>query len=296
MASTPKPGADAKLPVKDTLTVVTLNELNRDWTKHNFPHGATGPKTTETLEQTKARHQVLDKWLLDSKPDVILLQEVGLDRAQKGGLDALKKEYHVMVASNTDLKDVKVPATGGCAVLLRRDGGWDPKTKELPFLFTAQNVYANYRRQAMVVITNRGPGTPALVFISVHLEGVPSAAGDGMRLSQIADVVEFARANAPGAIIVLGGDFNQDLSRLGPINDLLAKSYHLHRVPNSAATFPRNKSVYDHVYVTGEHLVKSAIHAVYPSNRTESMPLAPYEWPEWGSDHAALTVQVQLPK
>jgi endonuclease/exonuclease/phosphatase family metal-dependent hydrolase len=270
--------------------LVSLNELATEWSKYNSPAGKDKPQSTETPEQMHARLAVTDAFILGTlNPDVALMQEISLLRDKL--MEArLSKEYHIFIAHN-HTADGKENYAGGCAVLLRKEAGWEAeKTRGYPLVFKNQKTGDNKRRVALVVVTQRDGRETA--FVSVHLEGYPSTTGDSLRLAQVMEAYEFARSKSPNGRIVLSGDFNQSLETMERITKALREKG-MFMVNNKSITFPEKDQVIDFMFISDEVMVQNALHRVYPPCRTSVMPLAPYEWAAWGSDHCALIVYVR---
>lgn len=278
--------AAAAAATPSVVKMTTLNELNHDWTKYNFPAGKSAGKAVETKDQMTARHALMDAWVNKELPSVLFLQEISLLRRDTMAASLIDK-FHIFIANNLDVKG-GTDVTGGCAVLLRRDQAFDFKgARGYPFTFKTQKPDDNKRRVALVVVVKLNGKELALV--SVHLEGKPDSVGDQMRVAQVCEAVEFARLKSPKGTIVVAGDFNQPLESIEAIDKALG-SKGMYRVANSVPTFQEKEHVLDYMYVSSQSLATNAATGVFPSGRTKSMSKPPFEWAGWGSDHSAFSV------
>ncbi len=272
---------------KKSKKIASLNELASEWTAYNYPAGKQARGVRETKDQMTARYAMTDAWATKEMPDVLFLQELSLLRSDILA-QTLNSKFYIFIANNQSPDGKLMP--GGCAVLLRRDSpSLDVKeARGYPLVFKAQKPGTKDNRVALVVVAKLDGKETA--FVSVHLEGVPTALGDTIRLMQACEAVDYARLKAPKAErIVMAGDFNQ------PLDSIYAIDYGLgvkgmYRVANSTPTFQEKEHVLDYMYVSSEQTAAKATCDVFPKGRTKNMPLPPYEWAEWGSDHSALIV------
>lgn len=275
-------------PKSGPRTFCSLNDLCHDYTDHNKPRGEAAGNVLETVEQMVARNAVTDAHILNTLPDVVFMQEVGTTR-MKSLLSRTQKDYHAFLAPNVKA-DSMAPEKGGCAVLVRRGVGLDKPgcMKGHVFVFASQRPKDKKRRVAMVVCAKHDDDREE-VYVSVHLEGAPTAEGDGLRLAQLAEVVTFARRHSAKGTIYLGGDFNHPLEKLEVVDKMMEK-LQMYRVDNTQITFPEKNQVLDYIYVSDALLAAQAKAWVHPPNRTKDMPLPPFAWAGLGSDHCVLHV------
>ena len=269
------------------LHVMTLNELCHEWTSHNFPAGPNLPKSVETEQQKIARNAITDAHILSHRPDAVLLQEVGSDRweiiCKRFGA-----EYDAFLVPNQEAATA-LPYKGGCAVLIRRVVMHATAKSCHAIVFKTQRPQSVFLRTAVACVVERDANR-SYAFVSVHLDGLPTAVGDELRIAQVCEAVDFARARAPKAAIILGGDFNQPLETMGPLIKAM-ELRGMYCVDNKTVTFPEKGHVLDYLFVSDRERAKQAVPAVYPVVNPAEKRVPPYQWAGWGSDHLALSVR-----
>lgn len=273
----------------EELVVVTLNELCHAWTMHNFPAGQDRPPCVESGEQMAKRYALTDEYITKTKPNVVLLQEVGIERLKS--IQQHASNYIVLLAQNLKEKDGTVRVSqGGCAILLRKDDGWKTGSLHMSaFQFKAQKPGDNMLRRAILVSATRNGRK--FVFGSCHLEGKPDLGS--LRISQITEFANAARSMEPGALVILGGDLNEDLADLEPLCKAMGQ-LGFHRLENKEVTFPQKDHVLDHLFVSSDKAASTAVVQVHPAGRTKSLPIPPYQWQGWGSDHLAVSARLKF--
>jgi endonuclease/exonuclease/phosphatase family metal-dependent hydrolase len=252
--------------------IVSWNLLYSKYTKYNSAYHGQGDMQPESPEQTAHRNHLNALAIRALKPDVLLVQEAGLD---------LDIEHYTSAGVSASVEGRRE----GCKVLLRSAAAGGMYA-ELP----VRGVGVDLGHGKTAAVATLGAGSrEAVTFASVHLAGGKEMTS-ALKAEQMARVLANVPSEGP---CVIAGDFNDTNPESGELGALLAGAGFTRLEcagPTGASSDLKTPLTLDHVFVRA-----------LPGTRVASLPF-PVQVPSnpWapeahvGSDHVPVSFVVSF--